>query len=241
MGIGVGKMVRALHKLSDAAAKSDRLKPGRHSDGGGLYLNVGPTGTKSWLFMWVPPGGKRKEMGLGAYPTVTLAKARAKASDCRQAVSEGRDPIAEKKREAEPTFGECADRLFDSIKSEWRNAKHRQQWATTLGDGYCSTIRAKRVSQISTDDVLAVLNPIWLSKAETASRIRGRIERVLDFAKVKGWRSGRKPGRLAWSSAQHSPQARQADARPSRRDALREPAGLRRTHSGFGRNGGSRA
>lgn len=189
-------MVRALHKLSDAAAKSDRLKPGRHSDGGGLYLNVSPTGTKSWLFMWVPAGGSRREMGLGAYPTVSLAKARGKAAECREAVGEGRDPIVEKKREAEPTFGECAERFIESVKSEWRNAKHRQQWANTLGDGYCSNIRPKRVSQIGTDDVLAVLNPIWLSKAETASRIRGRIERVLDFAKVKGWRSGENPA--AW-------------------------------------------
>src|SRR4051794_18982660 len=119
MGIQVG-MARSLHKLSDAAAKSDRLKPGRHSDGGGLYLNVGPSGGKSWLFMWTPPGGKRKEMGLGAYPAVTLAKARAKTADCRVAVSEGRDPLVEKKREAEPAFGQCADMFIESIKSEWR-------------------------------------------------------------------------------------------------------------------------
>ena len=125
-------MARALHKLSDAAAKSDRLKPGRHSDGGGLYLNVSPTGTKSWVFMWTPRGGKRKEMGLGAYPAVSLAKARTKAADCRSAVADGRDPLDEKKREAEPTFGECADRYIASIKSEWRNAKHEYQWNQTL-------------------------------------------------------------------------------------------------------------
>ena len=185
-------MVRALHKLSDAAAKSDRLKPGRLSDGGGLYLNVSPTGTKSWLFMWTPRGGKRKEMGLGAYPVISLAKARLKAGDCRSAVADGRDPLDDKKREAEPTFGECADLYIESIKSEWRNAKHAAQWKTTLAT-HCQPIRSKLVSQVATDDVLAVLAPIWQKKSETASRLRGRIERVLDFAKVKGWRSGENP------------------------------------------------
>jgi integrase len=189
-------MARALHKLSDAAAKSDRLKPGRHSDGGGLYLNVTTAGTKSWVFMWTPPGGSRREMGLGSYPGVSLAKARAKALGCRTAIGEGRDPIEEKKREAEPTFGECADRYIESIKSQWRNEKHAYQWNQTLGDTYCKAIRSKRVSQITTEDVLAVLNPIWLTKSETASRVRGRIERVLDFAKSKGWRLGENPA--AW-------------------------------------------
>lgn len=189
-------MARALHKLSDAAAKSDRLKPGRHSDGGGLYLNVTSAGTKSWVFMWTPPGGKRKEMGLGAYPGVTLARARSRAGECRSLLGEGRDPLAEKKREAEPTFGECADRYIASVKSQWRNDKHEYQWNQTLGDSYCKAIRGRLVSQISTDDVLSVLTPIWTSKSETASRLRGRIERVLSFAKSKGWRSGENPA--AW-------------------------------------------
>ena len=187
-------MARGLHKLTDASARS-RLKPGRHSDGGGLYLNVTPAGTRSWVFMWTPAGGKRKEMGLGAYPLVTLAKARAKAVECRSAVSEGRDPLDEKKRDAEPTFGECADRYIASIKAQWRNAKHEYQWNQTLTT-YCAAIRPKRVSLITTEDVLAVLNPIWFTKSETASRTRGRIERVLDFAKSKGWRSGENPA--AW-------------------------------------------
>ena len=82
--------------------------------------------------MWTPPGGKRKEMGLGAYPVISLAKARLKAGDCRSAVADGRDPLDDKKREAEPTFGECADLYIASIKSEWRNAKHAAQWKTTL-------------------------------------------------------------------------------------------------------------
>lgn len=187
----MGKMARALHKLTDAAAKSDRLKPGRHSDGGGLYLNVSPSGSKSWLFMWAREG-KRREMGLGSYPVVSLATARTKASENRIAVAAGRDPLEEKNREAEPTFGECADMYIDSIKSEWRNPKQPYQWNQTL-TVYCKAIRPKPVSKVTTNDVLGVLTPIWQTKAETASRLRGRMERVFDFAKTKGWRSGENP------------------------------------------------
>ncbi|MEW9838489.1 tyrosine-type recombinase/integrase [Mesorhizobium marinum] len=188
-------MARSLHKLSDVSVKAEK-KPGRHSDGGGLYLNVGPTGKKSWLFMWVPKGGKRREMGLGGYPALTLAKARARASESRTAIEEGRDPIAEKAKQAEPTFAECADLYVASIKAEWRNAKHEYQWNQTLSDTYCAQLRPKKVSAITTEDVLSVLKPVWQDKNETASRLRGRIERVLEFAKVKGWRSGENPA--AW-------------------------------------------
>lgn len=186
-------MARTLHKLSDVAVKAVKAS-GRHSDGGGLYLWISPSGSKSWLFMWARDG-KRREMGLGAYPTVSLAKARVRAADCRSAVEEGRDPIAEKAKEAEPTFGECADKYIATIKSEWRNAKHEYQWNQTL-TSFCESIRPKRVSTVTTEDVLGVLAPIWMVKAETASRLRGRIERVLEFAKVKGWRSGENPA--AW-------------------------------------------
>lgn len=185
-------MARILQKLSDVLVKSTKLKPGRHSDGGGLYLNVTPFGSKSWLFMWTI-AGKRREMGLGPYPAVTLASARTKAGEARQAIAEGRDPIAEKAKETEPTFAECVDKFLGSMEGQWRNDKHRAQWRMTLGDAYCKTIAAKRVSQIGTDDVLRILSPIWTEKNETASRLRGRIERVLDFAKAKGWREGENP------------------------------------------------
>ncbi|WP_416356316.1 tyrosine-type recombinase/integrase [Aureimonas phyllosphaerae] len=198
-------MPRGGNKLTDTAAKSNALKAGRHSDGGGLYLNVSASGSKSWLFMWVVVG-KRREMGLGAYPTIGLAKARKLASECRDAVAEGRDPIAERKAEApsEPTFGECADDLISSMRGSWRNAKHREQWVMTLSrkrdedgalvrDGYCLKLIDRKVTAIGTDDVLAALKPIWVTKAETASRLRGRIERVLDYAKAKGWRTGENP------------------------------------------------
>ena len=122
-------MARTLQKLSDLKAKS-RLKPGRHSDGGGLYLNVTQSGSKSWLFMWVS-GGKRREMGLGPYPGVTLQSARNKAADCRAIVAEGGDPIAQRAREAEPTFGDCANAFLASMETSWRNEKHRRQWRMT--------------------------------------------------------------------------------------------------------------
>lgn len=183
-------MARAQNKLTDTECKA-ASKPGMLGDGGGLYLHVKPSGAKSWAFIW-KQGGKRNEMGFGAYPTVRLAKARALAAENRQAVADGRNPIAERKKEAEPTFGECADRFLASMEGQWRNEKHRAQWRMTL-DQYAKPLRSKRVSDIGTDDVLKVLSPIWQNKAETASRLRGRIERVLDYAKVRGWRSGENP------------------------------------------------
>ncbi|MBN9033237.1 MAG: hypothetical protein BGO05_16040 [Rhizobiales bacterium 63-7] len=184
-------MARALQKLTDVLVKSTKLKPGRHSDGGGLYLNVAPTGSKSWLFMWVV-AGKRREMGLGPYPAITLAKARTKAGEARQAVAEGRDPIAEKAKEEEPTFAECVTQFLASMEVQWRNEKHRAQWRMTLTN-YCKGIAEKKVSTIGLDDVLKSLKPIWNTKAETASRLRGRIERVMGYAKAKGWYAGENP------------------------------------------------
>lgn len=184
-------MARALHRLTNTGIQSAKLKPGRHGDGGGLYLNVTPGGAKSWLFMWTRDG-KRREMGLGAYPAVSLAKARRIAETNRAAVADGRDPIAERAKDLEPTFGECADKFLEAMEGSWRNEKHRAQWRMTL-ERYCAPIRPKRVSEIGTDEVLSVLTPIWSEKPETASRLRGRIERVLDFAKARGWRDGENP------------------------------------------------
>jgi hypothetical protein len=162
-------MARALNKLSDRYLRSDRLAAGRHSDGGGLYLNVSPTGGKSWLFMWVRDG-KRREMGMGGFPSVSLARARSQAASNRELVATGRDPIAERAKEAEPTFGECADLFLSSMEHAWRNDKHRAQWRMTLSE-YCRQMRPRRVSAIGTEDVLGVLQPIWQSKPETASRL----------------------------------------------------------------------
>jgi integrase len=193
-------MSRTLNNLTDAKAKS-ALASGRHADGGGLYLSVSATGAKSWVFMWsrMEPNDKgvirqkRVEMGLGSYPDLTLAKARTVAAACRQAIADGRDPLSEKRREAEPTFADCADQFLNSMEKAWRNEKHRAQWRMTLGPAYCAWLQSKRVSTIGTDDVLKVLTPVWHLKPETASRLRGRIERVLEFAKAKGWRTGDNP------------------------------------------------
>lgn len=189
--MGKATVSRALNKLSAKGLKS--APHGRHSDGGGLYLSVSRTGSRSWVFMW-KKAGIRREMGLGGYPAVSLAKAREFATAARTAAAEGRDPIAERRREAEPTFGECADQFINEMESQWRNPKHRAQWRMTLTQ-YCNAIRPNPVSSITTDDVLRVLKPIWTEKPETASRLRGRIERVLDFATVRGWRNGDNPAR----------------------------------------------
>ncbi|TDI58304.1 MAG: site-specific integrase, partial [Alphaproteobacteria bacterium] len=183
-------MSRAVQKLSAVAIKPLK-KPGRHSDGGGLYLSISKSGSKSWVFMWTRKG-VRREMGLGSYPRVSLAVARAKAEKCHSFIEEGKDPIAERDKEAEPTFAECVEMFLAAKAIEWGNAKHRAQWRMTLTE-YCKPISAMKISDIGTNDVLKVLNPIWQDRAPTASRLRGRIERVLDFAKVKGWRIGENP------------------------------------------------
>ncbi|MEP7452416.1 integrase arm-type DNA-binding domain-containing protein [Phyllobacterium sp. SB3] len=181
---------RTLNKLTDTECKAVS-KVGLLGDGGGLYLNVKLSGAKSWVFIW-KNAGKRYEMGLGAYPSVKLAKARLLAADHRQAVAEGRNPIEERKQVAEPTFADCADMFLKSMDSQWRNEKHRAQWRMTL-DKYAKPISSFKVSEVRTEEVLKVLKPIWATKSETASRLRGRIERVLDFAKAKGWRNGENP------------------------------------------------
>lgn len=190
-------MARAIHKLSDVYVRSGKLKSGRHSDGGGLYLAVTDTGTKSWTFVWTRDGRKR-EAGLGPYPAVGLAAARERAAEFRTIVAAGGDPIAARdSAAAQPergkTFGDVADAYIASIESEWRNAKHEYQWRQTLGDSYCRELRKKPVADITVNDVLEVLEPIWRDKQETASRLRGRLERVFDFARVKGWRDTENP------------------------------------------------
>jgi integrase len=187
-------MARALNKLSATAAKSVS-KPGRHSDGGGLYLNVAPGGTKSWVFVFTRKA-KKSEMGLGSYPDVSLADARAKAASFRVEVAAGRNPVKLRDRQIEPTFGECATEFITSMEKSWRNEKHRAQWSSTLKT-YGKDIWNKQISQIETQDVLDLLKPIWHEKPETAARVRGRIERVIEYANASGKRSWA-PNPAAW-------------------------------------------
>lgn len=183
-------MARELHKLTDVEVKA--AGPGRLGDGGGLWLEVAPTGSRSWLFLF-KIGGRRSAVGFGGYPGVSLAKARKLAGEARDVLSRGGNPLTERRKEAEPTFAEAVTLFLADNEAGWRNEKHKAQWRMTLSDSYCRHLRPLMVSAITTEDVLRVLKPVWQSKPETASRLRGRIERVLGFCKAKGWRSGENP------------------------------------------------
>lgn len=168
-------------------------------DGDGLYLRRSKSGTRSWVFVYFW-GGKRREIGLGSYNSGTapigLPAARKRADAVRALLTDGVDPIAEKRKASStPTFGQVADDYIKAQKAGWSNEKHAYQWEQTLGDAYCSTLRPKAIDKIGVEDVLAVLRPIWQEKAETATRLRMRLEKVLDFARVKGWREGENPAR----------------------------------------------
>lgn len=194
-------MARELNKL-DAATVRAKKEPGRYSDGGGLYLVVKDSGAKSWafLFRW---DGKLKEMGLGGLKGsgslrgVSLAQARERAGECRDQLSEGLNPIeARKAARAVPTFGQMADSTVKALKKGWRNEKHITAWEMTLTT-HAAPIRGKAVDKITTADVLDVLEPL-ADRPETASRLRGRIERVLNAAKAKGYIQGPWQNPAAW-------------------------------------------
>ena len=215
-------MARALKKLN-ARQVATLNREGRHSDGGGLYLVIGPGASRRWafIFRW---RGKLKEMGLGSLASVSLADAREKASEARRTLAGGRNPIEDRRaqhaaRDAAVTFGAFADDLMKGLAHGFRNEKHRAQWAMTLTT-YAAPLRSMKLDDIATADVLAVLQPLWQTKAETASRLRGRIERVLDAARAKGLAQRRKPCSLAWSSRCPVAAPPEAHARPSCRDAL---------------------
>ena len=190
-------MARQVHRLS--ARKVETLAtPGLHADGGGLYLRItaGKSSGKRWVFLYRRPAdGKRCELGLGGVGAVNLAKARMKAAEARSCVAD-RNPLAVKSAEDRmPTFGELADRHIAAMGPGWRNPKHRAQWAMTMRE-YAKPLRDKLVNEITTADVLTVLRPIWQTIPETASRVRGRIENILDAAKAQEFRSGENPA--AW-------------------------------------------
>lgn len=192
-------MVRSLHRLAETAIRAKDMKPGRYPDGGGLYLRVSKGSTKSWSFVQFKGTGAAREwveVGLGVYPAVSLRDARVAAEQCRDRVRRGLAAMPAAPAVVKvPTFDECATSFVDEVGKDWSNPKHRDQWRMTLGAAYCGSILARPVCDVSTDDVVAVLEPVWLAKPETAQRLRGRIERVLDYARVKGHRSGENPAR----------------------------------------------
>jgi integrase len=174
--------------------KVETAKPGKYSDGGNLYLIVSQNGSRKWVlrFTW---RGRAKEMGLGSAAAVPLSDAREKAASARRKIAQGLNPIDERKRTSGvPTFGEMADEVRETLAAGFRNEKHKAQWKSTLAS-YAAPLRSKPVDTITTDDVLAILKPIWTTKPETASRVRGRIEKVLDAARAKGFREGENPAR----------------------------------------------
>jgi integrase len=203
-------MAKGIHRLSAKAVAN--AKPGKHSDGGGLYLIVASTGAGKWVFRHTI-GGKARELGLGSVRQVSLADARVKADATARAIAKGEDPKAKPVvPKLVPTFGDEADALIEAMEVSWRNPKHRAQWAVTLGKvpydarkvridrkahaahvRALAGIRAKAVDTIDTADVLSVLKPLWLAAPETASRLRGRIEAVLAAATAKGHRTGPNP------------------------------------------------
>jgi integrase len=171
---------------------------GRHSVGDGLYLEV--AGKARRWFTRYTFGGLRREIQIGSANGISLKEARERVADVRRQVRSGTDPIdAKKAAKAEaakvPTFGKFADDLIESRKPGFRNDKHVYQWTQTLGESYCGLIRNRPIDEVDTESVLSVLRPVWMTKQETASRLRGRIEKVLDAAKAKGLRSGENPAR----------------------------------------------
>ena len=187
-------MSRTLNKLNAKTVQS-ATKPGRLGDGGGLYLRISPTGSKSWGFMY-SRHGKRSEIGLGAYPAVSLQAARELARRYREAIADGRDPKEMRTstaKAAPKTFADAVTAYLDGKGDEWSNRKHSQQWRTTLGPDYCASILDRSIADIEMDAIAALLLPVWTTKSETASRLRARLEHVFAFAIVKGWRSAPNP------------------------------------------------
>lgn len=176
-------------------------EPGKYNDGGGLLLRVRQRTDdieRTWAFRYrLGKAGSLGErwIGLGTVRDVSLAAARDAAKACREALARGEDPrtAATTSREAAPTFGVVADQLIASLSSGFKNPITVKNWERTLGDSYCGAIRSKPVDQVTTDDVVGVLSPIWQLKAETAKSVQERIERVLDAAKVRGLRDGQNP------------------------------------------------
>lgn len=188
------------------ALEVSRLKaPGLVAVGGvpGLHLQISPSMARSWILR-VKVGTKRRDMGLGPYPAVTLAQAHEKARQARERIEQGQDPILERERaqsllRAEQTraitFEQAARALIEAKAPEWRNAKHAAQWTATLEKYAFPAIGKMHVRDVEQAHVLQILEPLWTAKTETASRLRGRIEAVLDWARVRGHRTGENPAR----------------------------------------------
>lgn len=206
-------MPRATNKLTHASLK--RREPGHYADGGGLFLQVtiGSDGEprRSWLCR-MTVNGKRRELGLGRVQEVTLATARERCAECRRLAASGIDPLEHERAQVEAkalddaeqrakrmTFKQAAEAYIGAHEKGWRNDKHKAQWRSTLETYTYPVFGDVAVGAVDRAMVLKVIEPMWTEKAETASRLRGRIERVLDWATVRGYRTGENPAR--WRGA----------------------------------------
>lgn len=194
-----------IRKIATSMEVESRTDPGLMRVGGvaGLYLQVERTGSKSWILR-ATVGSKRRDIGLGGYPDVSLSEARKTAQELRKRISQGIDPVAERKAARAAliqsqtnslTFRQATASFLTMRGDEWRNAKHRQQWANTLETYAFPIMGDLPVQDITKDHVLRTLDPIWKTKTTTAKRVRGRIESVLDWATTRGYREGLNPAR----------------------------------------------
>jgi integrase len=196
-------MAREIERLT-AKQVQHAKNPGYYHDGGGLYLQVSAGLSKSWIFRYTLHG-KTREMGLGSFNAFSLADARERAKAQRQLLADGKDPItvrdAEKASAAQAstkslTFAECATRYIAAQRSGWKNAKHAEQWTTTLETYAAPVIGKCLVRDVTTEHVKQILEPIWTTKPETATRVRSRIEGVINWAVHSGYRpEGPNPAR----------------------------------------------
>ena len=197
-------MSRATNRLAVKFTEKDNLKPGLYHDGGGLYLQVSDRLTKAWVYRFMMAGRARK-MGLGDFDLVSLKDARKKRDAAYSLVIDGTDPIDDRQtRKAAQvaetakalTFKECAESYIAAHRAGWKSAKHADQWTATLETYAYPVIGKMQVQMIETAHVMKIIEPIWKDKTETASRVRGRVEKVLDRAKALKLRSGENPA--AW-------------------------------------------
>ena len=181
-------------KALTAVGVRQAKKPGRYADGNGLYLVVDPTGAKRWVLRTVVQR-RRRDIGLGGLSVVGLAEARDLALTLRKTARAGGDPLSDRRKtqSVSPTFAEAAERVHEEHRHGWKNEKHAQQWLITLQTYAYPTLGKLAISNIDAPDILKTLGPIWLSKPETARRVRQRIGTVLDWAKAAGFRTGDNP------------------------------------------------
>src|SRR5229473_1589199 len=195
-------MPRQIGRMS-ALAVARATEQGMYHDGGGLYLQVAASGAKSWIYRYML-NGRAREMGLGPFHIISLSEARSRAADCRRLRLDRIDPIEARKAKRDEaklvaakavTFDACAKAYIEAHATGWQNAKHRDQWRNTLKTYASPVFGAQPVQAVDVELVMKALEPIWYEKPETASRLRGRIETILDWATVRGYRKGENPAR----------------------------------------------